>query len=297
MRYWPMSPVEQQRIGNTYWLASYPKSGNTWFRAFLTALIDESGEPININRLAVQVITSSRSMLDDILGFETGDLTHDELDALRGPAYAWNGRDDVARYCKTHDAFKCSSAATSFFTDGVTRRALYLLRNPLDVACSFAHHSGISIDATIAVMADPCHALSDTRHKLVSSARQHLGSWSQHVLGWVDADDIPCMSLRYEDMHADPLASFGAAARFLELSNDARQIDRAVQASSFDVLHAQEMRMGFAERPVGMATFFRRGRANAWREELTDRQAARIIADHAPVMRRFGYLDARGNPT
>ena len=33
------------------WLASYPKSGNTWLRAFLHNLLRDPGRPYDINKL------------------------------------------------------------------------------------------------------------------------------------------------------------------------------------------------------------------------------------------------------
>ncbi|MEJ2083836.1 MAG: sulfotransferase, partial [Acidobacteriota bacterium] len=33
------------------WLASYPKSGNTWLRAFLMNFLDPGKRPVDINQL------------------------------------------------------------------------------------------------------------------------------------------------------------------------------------------------------------------------------------------------------
>ena len=97
-------------------------------------------------------------------------------------------------------------------------------------------------------------------------------------------------------MHATPQHSFGAAAEFLGLPHDAERVQRAVAFSTFEELSRQEAGKGFRERPPGIEKFFLQGKSGGWREKLTAEKVARIIADHDPMMRRFGYLDAEGQP-
>lgn len=74
------------------------------------------------------------------------------------------------------------------------------------------------------------------------------------------------------------------------------RIGKAVRFSDFQVLSRQEAEKGFRERPTEAERFFRQGKSGGWRSQLTAAQAARIVADHGEVMRRFGYLDAAGQP-
>lgn len=288
------SDADAMRDG-IFWLASYPKSGNTWFRSFLTALL-RGGDTIDINALAANMIASSRSWLDDVLGFDTADLRHDEIDALRGHVYGWRDGPAGVSYHKTHDAYRQASDQAPAFFGGRSLGALYFIRNPLDVALSYAHHNGTSVDRAIADMADPQYGLCRPTRRLLPQVRQHMGSWSQHVLGWVDDSDCGCLVLRYEDMHTDALATFTKAAQFLGLSADAAAIARAVRASAFAALREQESVHGFGERPAGQSQFFRQGQSGTWRTQLTDAQIWQILSDHAPVMRRFAYLDDAGTP-
>jgi hypothetical protein len=66
---------------------------------------------------------------------------------------------------------------------------------------------------------------------------------------------------------------------------------RAIEMSSFEELAGQEQRAGFVERPETAERFFRAGRAGQWHEELSADQVKSIIAAHAPMMMRFGYLE------
>jgi len=191
-------------------------------------------------------------------------------------------------YCKTHDAYHLTPSGEPLFPAAVTVGAIYVVRDPRAVAVSLASSKAEPIDRAIARMDDPDEMLSGSTARSHQHMRQRLLRWSEHVESWLAAP-FPVHLLRYEDMHADPHAAFSAAAAFLGLPRGREQIAAAIEASSFSRLQAREREAGFVERPRRMATFFRQGRTDGWRRELTPEQAARIVAAHGPVMRRLGY--------
>lgn len=283
-------------MSGIYWLASYPKSGNTWFRSFLANLQQDGDAPVHINALHTGQIASSRAWLDDVLGFDTADLDHDEIDNLRPAVYRWSLHAPTVGYHKTHDAYICTQQGEPLVSREATLGALYIVRNPLDVVLSAANHWGLDADATIDRMAAQDMALARSTKALGAQVRQKLLSWSQHVLSWVDAPGLNVHTLRYEDMQAAPVETFALAARFLGLPADAPRITKAVRFSDFNVLRQQEAEQGFRERSTVMGQFFRQGTSGGWREKLTHAQVERVLHDHGPVMRRFGYVDAAGTP-
>ena len=95
--------------------------------------------------------------------------------------------------------------------------------------------------------------------------------------------------MRYEDMHADPERIFGALAHHLLMAPDAKQLQRAIDLSSFDKLQKQEEESGFTEKPKKAERFFRKGQPDQWKTELTQAQIDRIVSVHGKQMRRFGY--------
>jgi hypothetical protein len=282
-------------MGGIYWIASYPKSGNTWFRTFLHNLQSNTDAPVEINDLATGSIASSRSWIDRVVGFEVSDLTHEEIDRLRPDVYRWALQADEIGYHKIHDAYQIGADGVPLTSIEGTLGALYIVRNPLDVAPSFANHNRSSIDTAIELMGDSQGALSGSRRRLHRQLRQVLRSWSGHVESWVDAPGLNCHVLRYEDMHATPQQSFGAAAKFLGLPHDVERVQRAVAFSAFEELSRQEAEKGFRERPPRTERFFLQGKSGGWREKLTSEQVKRIVTDHGPMMQRFGYLDADGH--
>lgn len=272
-------------MGGIVWIAGYPKSGNTWVRAFLHSLMAPA--PLDINRM------------NRMTGNEAAMIHFQGLDAR--PWQAWTAQ-DVARmrpaaqaalasrhpydvFCKTHLA-RTRAFGHATIARAVTAGAIYLLRNPLDVAVSYADHQGIALDAAIALMNLEGHTTPTTAHH----AGEVMGSWSENVASWTGGEG-PLHIMRYEDMLADPHAAFAALARFLRLKPSRQRLRRAVAACSFAALARQEARQGFVEKPPGQARFFRTGRAGSWRGVLSRAQVEAIAGRHGAVMRRFGYLE------
>ncbi len=278
-------------MGGIVWLASYPKSGNTWFRVFLTNLRGESDNPADINELDSTPIASARGIFDDAAGIESSDLTMDEIDRLRPEIYEQiAAKADETIFMKVHDAYTYVDKDTPLFPKKATRGAIYFIRNPLDVAVSFAHHSGWDYDTAISRMADERYAFCSRPRRLDNQLRQRLLSWSGHVLSWVDESGLPVFVLRFEDMKQKPVETFERAVRFAGLGYTREQIVEALDLSSFEELQRQEKEAGFREKSPSSELFFRKGEVGSWHGELTETQARQIIHDHREVMRRFGYL-------
>ena len=276
-----------------FWLASYPKSGNTWFRIVLANLLNKSTNPVDLNQINTGVIASSRNWIDEALGFDSAYLDHDELDQLRPAIYKWyNEQCNQIGYHKIHDAYTFVDKGIPMIPSASCLGALYFIRNPLDVAISFANHLHCSIDQAIESMGNEKFAFCNGKYKQHNQLRQWLLSWSLHVQSWVLARDIKTLVLRYEDMKQNPLPTFTKAVEFLRLGSSQAEIARALDNASIDKLQQQEDESGFSEKPTKVDRFFRKGIVGDWRNTLTPAQIDQIIHDHGDMMQRYGYLDA-----
>jgi aryl sulfotransferase len=283
-------------MGGIVWLASYPKSGNTWLRVFLTNLIRDGAEPANINALVGGPIASSRLLFDELTGLEASDLTPQEIELLRPEVYEQLADEaEETRFLKVHDAYTYTADGRELLPRRAARGAIYLLRNPLDVAVAFAHHSCRDLDVVIRRMADEEYAMAAGSDRLVDQLCQRLLSWSNHVRSWVEAP-MPVKVLRYEDMKQQPLETFTAAARFAGLPDEPARVGKAMAFSDFQESQRQERESGFGEKPPQADSFFREDGWGYWRREMTPEQAARVIREHREVMQQFGYLTAAGEP-
>ena len=292
-----------------YWyLASYPKSGNTWCRVFITELRRLAGldsaeataaaqqeeQELRLNRdLATGSIVSSRHWLDDQLGIDSSDLSWAELDKVRGRAghqralYA-----ECLRYHKVHDAFVSpDSAGRPVVPVEGCRGAVVVIRHPADVAVSLSHFFSWPLERCVAFLLDEQAGLCRSSKRGGQQVRQFMGTWANHVHSWLDQQQIPVLLLRYEDILAESQLQFSQLARFLELPADPELIAEAVRNTSFQALRAkEEQEGGFHERPDGCERFFRSGRSGEGQEELTAEQLAQLEEAFAETLELTGYV-------
>ena len=282
-------------VKNIVWLASYPKSGNTWFRVFLSNLFSDSDEPASINDLHHTPIASSRQPFDEATGLPSSDLTFEEVDRLRPEVYRFQAKEaGELQFRKVHDAYTYLDDGSPLFPPDVSKAAIYFIRNPLDVLVSFAYHSATEPEKMIRVLNDPEKAFGRSPEKLFNQLRQKLSTWSGHVASWVDQEDIPVHVMRYEDMRRDPFEVFRKALKFLNLTVSDEKIRQALKNSDLSILQEQEKQQGFKEKMIRADKFFRKGKPGEWREVLTEEQVESVVSEHREVMRRFGYLSENG---
>jgi aryl sulfotransferase len=282
--------------GGIVWLASYPKSGNTWLRLFIANLQGNGMRPVDINKLDIGLIASFRNIFDESIGIESSDLTTEEIERLRPEVYEHLAElAEEMLFIKIHDACTYTDKGRPLVPAQATRGVIYLIRNPLDVAVSLAHHKSLDYDSAIDCMANNDFCLSCSAFRLHDQLPQRLLSWSDHVMSWLNSP-VRLLVLRYEDMQQQSLETFTQAAQFVGLPVDPERVGRALEYCDFKELQRQEQEYGFKERSPKAQRFFREGTVGAWRRELTPEQVHRIIQKHHKVMEQFGYLGEDGRP-
>ena len=291
-----------------YWyLASYPKSGNTWCRVFITELRRLAGldsaeataaaqqeeQELRLNRdLATGSIVSSRHWLDDQLGIDSSDLSWAELDKVRGRAGHQRALYvESLRYHKVHDALMSpDSAGRPVVPVEGCRGAVVVIRHPADVVVSLSHFFSWPLERCVAFLLDEQAGLCRSSKRGGQQVRQFLGTWANHVHSWLDQEQIPILMLRYEDLLAEPQQQFSRLARFLELPENPNLIAEAVTNTSFQTLRDKEEKEGgFHERPDGCPRFFRSGRSGEGKEELTAEQLLQLEEAFASTLSRCRY--------
>ena len=266
------------------WLASYPKSGNTWMRSLLAHYFMPKGQAPDINNLRE---------------FTTGDIRQDFFDRAAGRPFRaetyeeWMAVRPTAlrliaaskpnhHFVKTH-CQPIRILGKDVIPADVTAAAIYILRNPFDLALSFARHQDCDLDTAITRMMDP-DMLTGTETGIFDA----IGRWDDHLRAWTTAPGLPRHVIRYEDLLADaPGVMTALLEKFLRTKVDRVKLDYAIGETSFDALKRQESETGFTERPPHMQAFFARGQAGVWREDLTPAQVGRIREGFLPVLEKW----------
>jgi hypothetical protein len=280
-------------MGKILWLASYPKSGNTWLRAFIHNLMSDARTPVDINEMST--LTTGDSLVQWYRHLDSRpplDWSREDVARMRrGAQLAMVASKPETVIVKTHNALLAPHDLPIIQMD-LTAGAIYVVRNPLDLVLSLADHYGVDVDKAIEVMNDPANGgLADG-----NIVFEIHSTWSRHVESWTGRPHPSLYVVRYEDMLGKPLHAFGGITRFMGLKPGRERLERAIELSSFKNLRAQEEKKGFREKSEKGSSFFRVGKAGQWRSALTQAQIDRVVENHAKQMARFGYLDRAGKP-
>ena len=250
------------------WLASFPKSGNTWMRVLLANYFMPPEQVPDLNALHRFTTADIRQDFFDraagrpFKGRSVGEWLALRPKVLRAIAASRPGHHFVKTHCKMDRV-----EGQPLILPDVTAAAIYMMRNPFDLALSYARHLGESVDRTIEIMQD--------RRAMAGSPTgifEFIGRWDEHIRGWAEAPGLAPHVIRYEDMLADTDAQVRRLLAYLRAPVDEAGLARAIEAASFGNLQKQEAEKGFKERPAAMAQFFSTGRAGGWREKLTPAQ-------------------------
>jgi hypothetical protein len=261
------------KVPDVIWLASYPKSGNTWLRFLLANLL--------FGRVAAT--GDLGKMIPDLhCGFDLGDFL---------------GRDWML--VKTHSLFGPGLALNER-----TRKVIYIVRNPLDVLVSNLNYSRL-LRYDEAAGAD--EALAHKYADAFIAARGDpawreigYGSWVENVEIWLGGGHgCPVLTVRYEDLLTDTRAEMDRICAFLDLRRDPVRIDAAIRDSSFDSMRRledaekREKKSGIFYDPTREAAyqagfrFMNKGKRGDGRRSLTPLQLGRAMDAFGPTLEKY----------
>lgn len=275
-------------VGKIVWLASYPKSGNTWVRALLTNYLRDTDEPASIDALIGGPIASSRRWFDEWAGIEATALPANVVSCMRADVYRRLSREmGEIRFLKVHDRWRRDDLGRPLFPPDATDRVVYVVRDPRTVAPSYAAHYGIDLEMAVLEMCGPPpqRAPRGPGPQLAHG----LGSWSEHVRSWMEESGFPVHVLRYEDLCSAPADALAALLDACGLATVRARVERAVRHSEIRVMRDQERSGGFDEASPRATRAFFHGRQ---RIRLPSELEARLVDTHGDVMERLGYTAA-----
>jgi hypothetical protein len=270
------------------WLASYPKSGNTWTRVFLANYLANASKPLTLDEMTKYSTGDAIARLyDNAAGKKVNRENFPLVLSLRDRVLqniVASGAD--AYLVKTHSA-RMEYYGVDLIPPRLSRSAIYIMRNPLDMVVSSARHYGVSLERAVEIIG--------TRNKVLAPSEKVMpvmqGSWSEHVQSWTSFAGFPVVVLKYEDMLSNPQESFGKMLTHLGIPIDHERLDKAIRFSSFKELKKQEKKTGFSEKPEHAKSFFASGKSDQWKTALSPELVDRICNDHGETMKKFGYLE------
>ena len=274
------------------WIASYPKSGNTWMKLFLKSYFSLSNASFSIN-----------SKIDDHFSIETFPVSKKfkmlniNYKDFADIAKNWLNMQSLINlnnknnYIKTHNAM-CSINDYNFTDNENTLGAIYIVRDPRDIAISYSAFLGLKLDDTIDFMLSTlCYeedVFENIRYK-----KSIMGNWAYHYNSWKNYKSREVIIIKYEDMLNDPNKTFLQVLMFLNKINnikiDKKKMNDAVNQTSFKNLQKLEVEEGFDENPTNRS-FFREGKKGEWKKILDKNQQQKIEKKFKNEMKELGYL-------
>lgn len=270
-----------------WWLASYPKSGNTWVRMFLNCYATQF--PVNINTVFQYVVIDLRPEVFQMMSPRS--LTEMSIreqfmyypGAMVNLIKLANTKDVTV---KTHNA-KASVGGIAIIPADLSAGAVYLIRDPRDIVISVSHHFGKNINESIQMLNEKNRA-GMTKHGLYHM----FMSWEDNVISWTNNNkDVPTLVIKYEDLLTQPEPAFNAILDHLQIKTDDHEarFKFAMEQTTFENLQKNEDKNGFIEKVKG-DKFFRVGKSGQWKDILTKYQVKMITDYNGEIMERYGYV-------
>ena len=201
------------------WLASYPKSGNTWLRFMLYAAI--YGPPTRSADVPAKIQDIHRKMPTNL-------------------------DQDGPLYIKSH--FELTDQHPQL---NQTHKAIHIIRNPKDVLLSALNYHKLTDEGAWSISTKHYAKSFIKVGGDANFAKLGFGTWNSHARSWRNTTRFPVLPLRYEDLKADPYQQLTTILDFLEIDKTPDEIAAAVTASSFDAMRALEIR---EKKPINQTT-------------------------------------------
>ena len=253
------------------WLTSYPKSGNTWVRSFLSAYYFSQDGDFNFN------------LLESFKQFPSKDFVNLNLKNPLDIVKQWEPvQEDILSkkkivFLKTHNAL-ISLDNTKFTSPKYTLGFIYIIRDPRNLITSLKNHTDISYEDALSFMLDKNTVLYDTKVNDYDAAH-FISSWRMHYKSWLNNNVFKKMIIRYEDLENNSHEIFYKLINFtnsLMRRNDKvdeKKLKKAIETTNFDNLRKREEDGEFNENAISLKTnekvkFFNMGYKNNWNKIL-----------------------------
>ena len=286
-----------------FWIASYPKSGNTLIRAILASLFFTKDGIFSFEILKKILLFENFQRLNFIKKENIQD--YKKLSDLKILSKYWlkmqskenlGLRDGEFCFLKTHSAQL--TYFDNYFTDiKHTLGFIYIIRDPRDVLISYTHHSMNSLDESVFHITNNTAALDYVEKKIEDKIEPYalLSRWDVHVKSWM-LFRVPNLVLRYEDLIEKKKEIIYRIINFFEKNynfkfhNIDHKIENIIASTDFETLKKNEEKYGFDEKINKDVPFFNVGKSQQWKTQLNSTQKNLIENEFRDEMVKFKYL-------
>ncbi len=275
------------------WLASYPKSGNTWLRLFLRAYFLTSDKNFSINEegasdYEAKTFPNYNLLIDNKIELQK----FEEIVKNWLTLQEYINLNNKINFLKTHNG-NFNINGFPFTNSENTIGGIYIVRDPRDVALSLTNHFSMTKEEAVKNMTNMEHYELDDKNVSKGFKRSILGTWSSNYSSWRYYQARNIHLVKYEDMVKNPTTTFKNIlfylSKFLPLKIEEKKIQLALEQTSFNNLSKMEMSSGFIEVGSG-DKFFRKGIVGEWKNKLEPDLVNKIEEAFKKEMVELNYL-------
>ena len=271
------------------WLVSYPKSGNTWVRAFLSTYFQSSNNKFNYNLLNKISEFPQHDIINKFM--QTKDF-HNLGEVSKNWIKTQNeiNLNKKVTFLKTHSAL-CNVGGNVFTNKDTTLVFIYIVRDPRNIILSLSNHFGFNQEKSLEILTDEKYTIYP-KNSVQNFPATHVSSWKNHYCSWKNCTSINNIIIKYEDLISNPHNTFKKLVLFLnkyakiEYNDD--KLTNSIKATQFENLKNYEEKYGFK---MGQKNkFFNLGKNNNWKSLLNKKIESEINNQFESSMKELGYI-------
>ena len=278
------------------WLASYPKSGNTYVRSFLSAYYFSKDGVFDFNQIT------------NIKQFPDSEFINNKVDSVLEASKQWmpSQRKIIAnkkiKFLKTHSCLG-NYKGNTFTSNETSLGAIYIIRDPRNVFTSLKNHFSYDNEKALQMILDKKNVLMSKGYESFS----YIGSWASNYLSWLNYKNFRRLFIKYEDLLENKYETFRDIIVFSNtLMNRSEGVDKsklqiAIETTNFDVLKNKEVKETFNSSDIGFKNwrnlhsenknlFFNLGPENKWEKNLDRKIKEDIEINFNEEMKNLKYL-------
>jgi len=280
------------------WLASYPKSGNTYVRAFLSAYYFSENGQFDFNQiLNIDQFPHEKYFKQKVNGIS-------EASKQWIPIQREINKDKKIKFFKTHSCLG-NYQGNQFTSPETTLGAVYIVRDPRNVLTSLKNHYSFDDDKALKMITDKTRSLMSNNGSHASLT--HISSWAENYLSWLRNNQFRRFFVKYEDLITNKYETFRDIIVFINtLMNrvegvDKSKLQKAIETTNFNVLKKKEMSETVDASDSGFKSwrkfhsenknlFFNLGPENNWQRILKTEISNEIEISFEKEMKKLEYL-------
>ena len=274
------------------WIASYPKSGNTWVRSIISSYFFSKTGDFDFSLLKNISLYPGPKYFKNVID-KPGDVSlfweHSQKSIIQS---------QKKTFLKTHNALVALNNR-SFTTAKTTLGAIYIIRDPRNILSSLKNHYGFKdYNETFEFMKNKKKYIWDIRKNNDYSGFQFLGSWQEHYKSWIKNQKFKTLLVKYEDLERDCYSTCLKLIQYIlllkgkESKVDEKKLFRSIESTKFDVLKKKEKDLGFDEsikvNDINKSFFFL-GPENKWQKKLPYDVLIKVENEFQEDLKYFNY--------